>query len=132
VNGLESKSERSDVSLRLMGAAFDQFKVYDLYAKGDVIGKVDVFMGKADSVEVKIDEDVVAGLYRGDRSKISSKMSFKAATAPITAGDHIADMIVSIPGRDDRTIPLHAINDVKSKSAFGKAWTVLIRKIRGQ
>jgi len=132
VNGLGSKSERSDVSLRLMGAAFDQFKVYDLYAKGDMIGEVDVFMGKVDSVKVKIDEDVVAGLYRGDRSKISSKMTFKTVTAPVAVGDHIADLVISMPGRAERVIPLHAINDVKAKSAFGKAWTVLIRKIRGQ
>ena len=132
VNGLSSKSERSDVSLRLMGAAFSQFKVYDLYNKGDVIGEVDVFMGKTDSVEVKIDEDVVAGIYRGDRSKISSKMTFKPVTAPITAGDHIADMVISIPGRANRIVPLHAVSDVKAKSAFGKAWTVLINKIRGQ
>jgi len=132
VNGLSSKSERSDVSLRLMGAAFDQFKVYNLYAKGDVIGDVDVFMGKADSVKVKIDEDVIAGIYRGGRSKITSKMTFKTITAPIATGDHIADMVVSIPGRDKRVIPLHAVSDVKAKSAFGKAWTVLIQKIRGQ
>ena len=132
VNGLGSKSERSDVSLRLMGAAFSQFKVYDLYDKGDVIGEVDVFMGKTDSVEVKIDEDIVAGIYRGDRSKISSKMTFKPVTAPVTAGDHIADMAISIPGRANRIVPLHAVSDVKAKSAFGKAWTVLINKIRGQ
>ncbi len=131
VNGLSSKSERSDVSLRLMGAAFDQFKVYDLYAKGDVIGEVDVYMGKAERVEVKVDEDVVAGLYRGDRSNIRSKMTFKTVAAPIKAGDHIADMVVSIPGREDRSIPLHAVTDVKTKSALGRAWTVLIKKIRG-
>lgn len=132
INGLANKQERSDVANRMMGAAFDQFKVYDLYAKGDIIGKVDIFMGKAESVDVKIDEDVVAGLYRGDRSKISSKITFKTVTAPVMAGDHVADMIISIPGRANRTIPLHATTDVKSKSAFGKAWTVLIRKIRGQ
>ena len=132
VNGLGSKSERSDVSLRLMGAAFDQFKVYNLYDEGDVIGKIDVFMGKADSVEVKINENVLAGVYRGDRSKINSKMIFKTVTAPVAAGDHIADMVISIPGRVDRTVPLHAVSDVKAKSAFGRAWSVLIRKIRGQ
>lgn len=132
INGLANKQERSDVANRLMGAAFDQFKVYDLYAKEEVIGKVDVFMGKADTVEVKIDESVFAGLYRGDRSKISSKMMFKPVTAPVSAGDHIADMVISIPGRKDRVIPLKAVSDVKSKSAFGKAWSVLIRKIRGQ
>jgi len=114
-----------------MAAAFDQFKVYDLYTKGDTIGPVDVYMGKAASVDVKIDEDVKVGLYRGDRSKLSSRMSFKSTAAPITAGDHIADMTISIPGRDDRIIPLYAASDVNAKSAFGKAWTVLLKKIRG-
>jgi len=131
VNGLGSKTERSEVSNRLMAAAFDQFKVYDLYTKGDTIGPVDVYMGKAASVDVKIDEDVKVGLYRGDRSKLSSRMSFKSTAAPITAGDHIADMTISIPGRDDRIIPLYAASDVNAKSAFGKAWTVLLKKIRG-
>ncbi|MDB2437658.1 D-alanyl-D-alanine carboxypeptidase [Hellea sp.] len=132
INGLANKQERSDVANRLMGAAFDQFKVYDLYEKDDVIGKVDVFMGKAESVDVKIDEKIVTGLYRGDRSKISSKMTFKTVTAPVAAGDHIADMVISVPGRDDRTVPLLAMNDVKAKSALGKAWAVLLRKIRGE
>ena len=132
INGLANKQERSDVANRLMGAAFDQFKVYDLYEKDDVIGKVDVFMGKAESVDVKIDEKIVTGLYRGDRSKISSKMTFKTVTAPVVAGDHIADMVISVPGRDDRTVPLLAMNDVKAKSALGKAWAVLLRKIRGE
>ena len=132
INGLANKQERSDVANRLMGAAFDQFKVYDLYEKGDVIGKVDVFMGKAESVDVRIDEKIVTGFYRGDRSKISSKMTFKTVTAPVVAGDHIADMVISVPGRDDRTVPLLAMNDVKAKSALGKAWAVLLRKIRGE
>ena len=38
INGLESKSDRADVSLRLMSAAFSQFKIYQLYKSGDVIG----------------------------------------------------------------------------------------------
>jgi len=40
--------------------------------------------------------------------------------------------VVSAPGRGDKVVPLYAAADVKAKSAFGKAWTVLIRKIRGQ
>jgi len=131
VNGLSSKSERANVSLRLMTAAFDQFKVYDLYKKGDVIGEVDVYMGTSDKVGVRIDEAVIAGVHRGDRSKISSSLVYKAAPAPITAGDYIADMVISIPGREDRIIALQAVEDVKQKSFFSKAWTVLLNKIRG-
>ena len=131
INGLSRKSERADVSLRLMGAAFDQFKVYNLYNQGDIIGDVEVYMGKADKVSVRIDKDVKAGIYRGDRSKLSAVMVSKPASAPIKAGDHIADMIVSIPGRSDQKIALHAIEDIKAKSAISKAWAVLLNKIRG-
>ena len=131
VNGLGSKSERRDVSLRLMAAAFDQFKVYKLYDRGDEIGVIDVHMGKSDTVKVVIDEDVSTGLHRNDRKNIRSQLVYKAAPAPISAGDHVADMVVSVPGRNDKTIKLYAAEDVKAKSLLGKAWSVLLQKIRG-
>ena len=131
INGLESKSDRADVSLRLMSAAFSQFKIYQLYKSGDVIGDVDVYMGAAEKVKVRIDENVQAGIFRGDRAKISSIMMSKPAVAPITVGDHIADMIISVPGREDKKIALFAAEDIKAKSLFAKAWTVLLQKIRG-
>ena len=131
VNGLANKAERQDVSLRLMAAAFDQFKVYDLYDKSETIGKATVYMGKSEGVDVYVDEDIIAGLYRGDRSKISSRMVHKAVPAPVSAGDHIADLIVAVPGREEASYKLYAANDVKAKSMFGKAVTVLLEKIRG-
>lgn len=78
-----------------------------------------------------IDEDVSTGLHRNDRKNISSQLVYKAAPAPISAGDHVADMVVSVPGRDDKTIKLYAAEDVKAKSLLGKAWSVLLQKIRG-
>ena len=131
INGLESKSDRADVSLRLMSAAFSQFKIYQLYKSGDVIGDVDVYMGAAEKVKVRIDQNVQAGIFRGDRTKISSVMMSKPAVAPITVGDHIADMIISVPGREDKKIALFAAEDIKAKSLFAKAWTILLQKIRG-
>ena len=88
-------------------------------------------MGTTDKVKVRIDNDFQAGAFRGDRTKISSVMMAKAAVAPIAAGDHIANMIISVPGRDDKKIELVAAEDVKAKSALSKAWTVFIQKIRG-
>jgi len=131
INGLESKSDRADVSLRLMSAAFSQFKIYQLYKSGDVIGDVDVYMGAVDKVKVRIDQNVQAGIFRGDRAKISSIMVSKPAVAPIAVGDHIADMIISVPGREDKKIALLAAEDIKAKSLFAKAWTILLQKIRG-
>jgi len=131
INGLENKSERARVSLRLMNAAFAQFKVYKLYDENEVVGDIDVFMGTQDKVSVKVDKNIQAGLYKGYRTKMTSRILAKAAVAPIAQGDHIADMVVEVPGRSDQTYPLYAAENVKAKSAFGKAWAVLIGKVRG-
>lgn len=131
VNGLGSKAERRNESLRLMQAAFDSFDVYSLYDAGDVVGTVDVFMGVAPTVDVRVDDAVVSALYRPDRSKLKTQLRYAAAPAPIAAGDIIAELIVSEPGRADRIIPLSATQDVKRKSAFSRAMSVLASKIRG-
>jgi len=54
VNGLGSKAQRSQESLRLMQAAFDQFKIYNLYNQGDIVGHVPVYMGKSETVNVQV------------------------------------------------------------------------------
>lgn len=132
VNGLNSKAQRRDESLRLMRAAFDQFKVYELYKAGAVIGDVPVFMGKADTVEVSVEQSVKSGLFRGNRKDLKTQLRYSGETvAPITKGDHIADLIILEPGREERVVPLKAASDVEEKSMFGKVWTTLIAKIRG-
>jgi len=131
VNGLSSKAQRRDESLRLMQAAFDQFKVYDLYTPGETVGSVDVYMGQTETVSVITDSAVRSGLYRGDRAKLKTQLRYVPAAAPITKGDQIAELIIYEPGQVERIVPLYASNDVKAKSIFGRAWAVLIDKIRG-
>ncbi|WP_371398209.1 D-alanyl-D-alanine carboxypeptidase family protein [Fretibacter rubidus] len=131
VNGLGSKSERREESVRLMQAAFDSFDVYDLYKAGDVVESIDVFMGAEDAVEAVVTEDVVSGLYRPDRTRLKTQIRYKAVAAPVTKGDVIADLIIQEPGRDIRVVPLVAANDVKQKSAFSRVISVLVSKIRG-
>lgn len=132
VNGLSSKSERRDESIRLMQAAFDQFKVQTLFEAGAKIEPVSVFMGREAQVEAYTEETLQVGLYRGHRKDITVEMQSKATVAaPISKGDHIADLIVKIPGQDDKVFPLKASADVKRKSTFGRAVTALTDMIRG-
>ena len=132
VNGLGSKAQRRDESLRLMQAAFDQFKVYDLFAAGDKVHSVPVFMGRDASVDLVASDSVKIGLSR-DAFK-SVKLSVKSSetvAAPVAKGDHVADLIVSVPGREDQVFPLQAAADIKRKSVFGRAMGALANMIRG-
>lgn len=131
VNGLQSKSERSRVSQKLMQAAFDQFKVYSLYAKDDIVGEIDTYLGSKSKVSVMAGIDINVGMYYGDRTGLKTKISYKDAIAPIEKGEHIADMVISVPGRVDRVVPLLSAESINKDSLFGIAWSVLKNKIRG-
>ncbi len=132
VNGLDSKAQRRDESLRLMQAAFDQFKVYDLFAQDEKVHSVPVFMGRQDKVEAQAFGDIKVGLARDEFNSIKLRVKSKETiAAPIAKGEHVADLIVSVPGRADQVYPLHAGSDVKRKSAFGRAMSALAGIIRG-
>ncbi len=131
-NGLDSKGERSREGLRLMQAAFDGFKVYDLYSSGSVIAQMDVFMGKAQTVDLVADQPIRIGLARANRNDLSVKVEMPAElAAPITSGQSIGHLLITAPGLADQKIPLKAANDVKRKSAFGRAGEALVKMFGG-
>ena len=131
INGLESAADRRSVATALMEAAFSQFRVYDLHAQGDVLGEVDVYMGKVPTVGVALTQNIRKGLPIADRKGITSEVVYVAATAPIAKGDVIAELKITLPGRPDVTYDLVATSDVKRKGIFARAWTGLLANIRG-
>ncbi|MEP3655143.1 MAG: D-alanyl-D-alanine carboxypeptidase family protein [Litorimonas sp.] len=132
INGLESQSARRNVATTLMEAAFLQFRVYDLHAQGDVLGEVEVYMGKAPFVEVALTENIRKGLPVADRKKVKSEIVYTSVKAPITKGDVVAELRISLPGRPEVTYDLVATADVKRKGLFSRAWTGLLSNIRGE
>lgn len=131
INGLSSQGERRDVATRLMEAAFSQFRVYDLHAQGDMLGKIDVYMGKAPEVGVVLTQDIRKGLPVVDRKGVKSEIIYADAKAPIAKGDVVAQLKITMPGRPNESYDLVAAEDVKRKGIFSRAWTGLIAKIRG-
>lgn len=131
VNGLGSKAERRSESVRLMRAAFDSFQVYDLYPAEATVGSVDVYMGNVDRVDVITPDAIVSGLYRPDRAGLKTQLRYTPVPAPIAAGDKVAELVITEPGRAPRIVPLLAAQDVKQKSAFGRAMRVLRTKLGG-
>ncbi len=132
VNGLDSKADRRDEGIRLMQAAFDQFKVQSLFPADEKIASIPTYMGKEDSVDVISASPINIGIYRGHAKDLRVELRSKSAVAaPISQGDHIADLVVKVPGKDDETFPLVAASDVKLKSAMGRVIDTLLGKIRG-
>lgn len=132
VNGLDSKSARRNEGLRLMEAAFDQFSVETIVAGNAQVAPVSVFMGKEAHVETVSEMPIKIGMFRADKKSVKVEMrSREAVAAPVMKGDHIADLVVMVPGQTEKVFPLVAANDVKRKSAVARVWTALKAKIRG-
>ncbi len=45
--------------------------------------------------------------------------------APLVAGQHVADLVISPPGQDQQVLPLVAENDVAEAGFFGRIWASL-------
>ena len=129
VNGLETSADRSSESIRMMRAAFDSFKIYDLFDSGSAVTSAPVFMGKSETVSLVAGEDIDVGIYRPLRKKMTVRARFDGPiAAPITKGDQLGQLVVSVPGRADDRFPLLAGEDIGRKGAFGRAMTSLKSK----
>ena len=128
-NGLESKADRASESLRLMRAAFDSFKVYSLYDSGAAVTSAPVFMGEANEISLITGEAVDVGLYRPLRRTMTVRAEFDGPiAAPISKGDQVGSLVVSVQGRKDERFALLADEDVERKGAFGRAMASLKSK----
>ncbi len=133
INGLETNAARRSESRRVMAKAFKDFKVYNLIKSGEKIGTAPVFMGKSEVVDLVSSEDISVGLYVPVRNDLKLQIKFLGPIpAPIMRGDHIADLIITAPGREVETIALLAADDVKRKSIPARITASLVRKILKQ
>jgi len=109
-----------------MTAAFTQFKIYNVYKTDQVVGSVDVYMGKESEVDVIAEKDISVGLARIGRSALRSELHIKTAIAPVSKGDVVGDIIVFEGEKELKRIKALAANDVAEKSIFGKASSSLL------
>lgn len=136
MTGLDSAAARADESERLVNWAFRQFAETQLTEQGVQVAQADVWMGSATRVGLATDRDIRVLVPVLQKNNISAKVSYTGPLdAPISAGDKLADMVVSIPGFDDVTYPLVATENVSGAGFMVRvrtSATVLLRQLTGQ
>jgi D-alanyl-D-alanine carboxypeptidase (penicillin-binding protein 5/6) len=131
INGLDDQRARQSAAVDLMEKAFRDFIILDLFDTGDAVSDVDVYIGKQDRVGAQLREDVQIAIARHERDNIEARVDYQVATAPIEAGDKIAELVVSNSGKEIGRYPLYATQAVARKGFFGRVGTALTEKIRG-
>ena len=124
--GLSSANQRVEESVRFMDWGFRAWQAKPLVAKGRKVESAEVQMGSSSSVGLIAPKALTVTVPAGMGSDITAKVVYSGPIkAPIKAGQHIADLVVSSPDMPEQRLPLVAEKDVAEAGFFGRAWSGL-------
>jgi D-alanyl-D-alanine carboxypeptidase (penicillin-binding protein 5/6) len=124
--GLNSSTARANESVRFMEWGFRAWQAKPLVAAGRKVETAAVQMGSASSVGLIAPRALTATLPAGAAPQLSAKVVYEGPIkAPIKAGQHIADLVITAPDMPEQRLPLVADKDVAEAGFFGRAWAGL-------
>ncbi len=113
ITGIDTARDRAEESERIVNWAFRQFAERDVATAGTQIATADVWMGAAQSVGLTVAEDLrllVPALHSG---AVDAQVVFDGPLqAPVTAGQPVGELIVTLDGLPEKRVPLVADADV--------------------
>ena len=124
--GMKSWNQRVEESVRLMEWGFRAWQAKPLVAAGKQVSTAEVQMGNASTVGLVAAKALTVTLPAGAAPELSAKVVYDGPIkAPIKAGQHVADLVVSSPDLPEQRMPLVADKDVGEAGIFGRAWSGL-------
>lgn len=127
VAGLTSFNQRISESVRFMDWGFRAWQAKPLVAKGKLVQTADVQLGAANTVGLVAADQITITLPTGSQPTLKARVVYDGPIkAPIKAGQHIADLVVSSPDLPEQRMPLVADKDVAAAGFFGRAWAGLL------
>jgi serine-type D-Ala-D-Ala carboxypeptidase (penicillin-binding protein 5/6) len=132
VHGLTGMQERADEAGQLLDWAFRETGNYTVAAKGTVLAEAPVEYGNSETVQLTVAKDLVLTLPRGDREKLAAKAVLATPVmAPLSAGQEVGKLVVTVPNMPDFSYPLVAAQDVPEMGYVGRIFTNLHRLVVG-
>ncbi len=126
VAGLNSFNQRIEESVKFMDWGFRAWQQKKLASKGKLVETADVQLGAENHVGLVAGQDLKVTLPGGAVPVMQAKVVYDGPIkAPIRAGQHVADLVVTSPGLPAQTLPLVAQADVAPAGFFGRAWAGL-------
>ena len=126
VAGLTGFNQRIEESVRFMDWGFRAWKARPIVAKGKRVATADVQLGDASEVGLVAPNNLTITVPAGTSPSMSAKVVYDGPVkAPIAAGQHIADLVVSTGDGPAQTLPLVAETAVGEAGFFGRAWAGL-------
>jgi len=118
-SGMKSMRERGAEVKKLVEWGFREYEDVSVLAPGAEVEKAEVWLGDKPTVPLILDQDVTITVPRGAtrQAKVVARYT-GPVPAPITKGQEIGSLVVTVPGQDPIEVPLKAGESV-DRLGFG-------------
>lgn len=121
ITGLDSAAARAEESERIVNWAMRQFVERRVIDAGTRLADAPVHLGSASQVGLVAARDVDLLLPLSSASELTAEIRYTGPLmAPITAGQTVGQMVISVPDLPDVTVPLVAEADVTEGGLMGR------------
>jgi D-alanyl-D-alanine carboxypeptidase (penicillin-binding protein 5/6) len=123
VAGLTSYNGRADESVKFMNWGFRAWNAQKVVTKGRTVGEASVQGGSAGTVALVAPRDLAVAIPAGTTPELKGRIVYQGPLkAPIKAGDHVAELVITTGDGMVQTLPLAAAADVAEAGFFRRAW----------
>jgi len=124
LSGLSSTNQRADEAEAVVNWAFRQFSTRNYGKSGDVISRATVWDGSSADVGLALSEDLTTLVPVIGDGQVSFEVEYlDPIPAPISKGDQLGHLVVTIPELEDTRIPLIAAENVPRGGFFRRVLT---------
>lgn len=132
LNGMETSKSRRAEALRVMDAAFAEFRVLKAASGGRELARADVHMGVKDTVPLISKTHIFVGVPAALAGKVKTRVEYNGPlSAPLTAGAPVAQLVISVPGRADETHTIYTASAVERLSLPGQLVAAIKQQLGG-
>jgi D-alanyl-D-alanine carboxypeptidase (penicillin-binding protein 5/6) len=126
VLGAGSDSARAIESQKLLNYGFQFFDTVQLYQNGQPVSTLRVWKGDSDAVSAGFVADQFLTLPKGQAQRLKLSMeAVEPLIAPVSRGQRVGVVRVTLDGKQVGEYPLQALADVPSANVLGRAWDTL-------
>lgn len=128
VLGTDSEKARASVSQAILNYGFRFFESHTLYDKDEVLSRPRIWNGEFETLTVGLDEALAITIPRGAYDELDATMDIdKNIQAPVSKGQQVGVVKVSLNGELLETVPLVALETINEGSFFQKAKDYVLR-----
>jgi D-alanyl-D-alanine carboxypeptidase (penicillin-binding protein 5/6) len=121
--GAQSENARANESQKLLNWGYTAYEAVKLFDGGQAVVTPSVWKGSVGTVNLGRPQSIVVAVPQGAAAKIKTQvLRTEPLLAPITKGQQVATLRVTVGDQPPVDVPLLALNPVAQAGILGRAW----------